>query len=137
MVEAGPSRDPPMSHFRIRRRHSYVMTTPAQLTDSSDVHEPRWHGLAWLLAVAERRQMIDDQLAGLDEETRRHHREALVTEHAHAAVEDRRFDHRRVASGLHGISTCRRAADERGDSFALEVALFRVARALLDRLTQR
>lgn len=112
------------------------MTTPVQLTDVSDVHDPRWHVLAWLLAVAQRRHMIDHQLAGVDDETRRHRREALMTEHAHAAVEDPRFDHGRVASGLHGIATCRTAAEARGESFALEVALFRVALTLLDRLTR-
>ena len=111
------------------------MTTPTQLTDFSDVHEPRWHGLAWLLAVAQRRQMINEQLAGVDDETRRHCRQALVTEHAHAAVEDPRFDHWRVASGLR-VATCRTAAEARGQTFAIEVALFRVARTLLDRLTQ-
>ena len=112
------------------------MTTPAQLTDFSDVHQPRWHGLAWLLAVAQRRQMINEQLAGVDDETRRDCRQVLVTEHAHASVEDPRFDHWRVASGLHVVATCRAAAEARGQTFAIEMALFRVARTLLDRLTQ-
>jgi hypothetical protein len=112
------------------------MTTPAQFTDFSDVHDPRWHVLAWLLAVAQRRQIIDGQLEVVDDETRPHRREALVTEHAHAAVEDPRFDHWRVVSGLHNIATCRTAVETRGEAFAVELALFRVARSLLDRLTR-
>jgi len=111
------------------------MTTPVQLTDSSDIHEPRWHGLAWLLAVAQRRQAIEDQLSGLDGEARRQRRAALLTDHAHAAVEDPSFDHRRVVAGLNGIATCRTAAEERGEDFAIEVALYRVAHALLERVT--
>jgi hypothetical protein len=104
--------------------------TPTRLADVADVHQPIHDtspGAAWLLATAARAAEVQQQLA------EGHERGTLVTLHAHYAVEDRRFDPCKVAADLH-VPLCRRARAT-GNQFAASVALFRVARTMLDELT--
>jgi hypothetical protein len=104
--------------------------TPDSLADVADVHHPiapASPGAAWLMATAARAAQVEQQVA------QGHRREALVTLHAHYSIEDPHHDLRRVAADL-GVPLCRRAcAQDHG--FAVQVALFRVARSLLDKLT--
>jgi hypothetical protein len=83
-------------------------------------------GGAWLMATAARAAEAQQQLA----EGR--HRDVLLTLHAHYAVEDPHHDLRRVAADLR--VPLGRPAKAKGQAFAAEVALFRVARRLLDEL---
>jgi hypothetical protein len=84
-------------------------------------------GGTWLVATAARAAQIEQQLA------EGHHHASLVTLHAHYAVEDPRHDPRKVAADLR--VPVRRQRPGQGCGFAAEVALFRVARDLLDGLT--
>jgi hypothetical protein len=100
------------------------------LVDIAGVHHPSREaspGGAWLMDTAARAAQIEQQLA----EGHRH--AALVTLHAHYAIEDARHDPRKVAADLR-VPLCRQRR-EQGCGFAAEVALFGVARVLLDRLT--
>jgi hypothetical protein len=84
-------------------------------------------GAAWLLATAARAAEVQQQVA------EGHDRHTVVTLQAHYAVEDQSFDPCRVAADLH-VPLCHRARTS-GQEFAASIALFRVARGLLDRLT--
>lgn len=104
--------------------------TPKRLAEVAHVHHPIGDaspGAAWLMATAARAAEIQQLLA------ERHNRETLLTLHAHHAIEDRHFDPCKVAADLR-VSLCHRA-QATGQRFAAEVALFRVARSLLDTLT--
>ena len=104
--------------------------TPESLADAADVRHPVGStspGAAWLMATATRAAQVEQQVA------EGHRRDALVTLHAHYAIEDPHHDLRRVAADLR-VPLCHRAGAQ-GPGFAVEVALFRVARSLLDRLT--
>lgn len=107
-----------------------LASTPDRLADVADVHEPisdASPGAAWLLSTAARAAEVHQQLA------EGHARDTIITLHAHYAVEDPRFDPRKVAADLH-VPLCHRA-QATGQAFAASVALFRVARGLLDKLT--
>jgi hypothetical protein len=104
--------------------------TPNQLADVAHVHHPLHDtspGAAWLMVTAARAAEVQQRLA------ERHDRDPLLTLHAHYAVEDPHFDSCKVAADLH-VPLCHRARAT-GQRFAAEVALFRVARSLLDKLT--
>jgi hypothetical protein len=104
--------------------------TPERLADVADVHRPNADtspGAAWLVATATRAAEVQQLLA------ERHNRDTLLTLQAHYAVEDPHFDPCKVAADLH--VPVRNRARATGQRFAAEVALFRVARSLLDRLT--
>jgi hypothetical protein len=115
------------------RYASSRLAAPSELTD---VAAPQGHGLAWLLAAAQRADAINQHVANVGDASRQGRcRSVFVTEHAHRAVEDPRFDHCRVAVGLH-LKLCPTTAHSHSGNFAIEVALFRVAYSLLDRLTR-
>lgn len=104
--------------------------TPVRLADVAGVQHPEDDtspGAAWLRATAARAAQVQQQLA------ERNDRDAVLRLHAHYAVEDPHFDPLPVAADL------RVPVDLRGRTpstrFAAEVALFDVARNLLDRLT--
>jgi hypothetical protein len=104
--------------------------TPGQLATEAHVDQPTGvtsPGAAWLMATAARAAEIQQQLAegGC--------RDALLTLHAHYAIEDPRYDLDAVAVDL-AVPLCPCARQE-GHGFAVEVALFRVARSLLDKMT--
>lgn len=104
--------------------------TPEQLATEAHVDQPTGlgsPGSAWLMATAARAAEIQQQLAEGE------CRDALLTLHAHYAVEDPRHDLDEVAADL-GVPLCR-GAQRAGYGFAVEVALFRVARSLLDKMT--
>jgi hypothetical protein len=104
--------------------------TPDQLATDAHVHGPTGissPGAAWLVATAARAAEVQQQLA------EGHRRDALLTLHAHYAIEDPRHDLDDVAADL-DLPLCHHA-HERGRRFAVEVALFRVARSLLDKMT--
>jgi hypothetical protein len=104
--------------------------TPDQLATDAHLNGPTGTtspGAAWLMDIAARAAEVQQQLA----EGQR--RDALVTLHAHYAIEDPRHDLDQVAADL-DLPLCDRAG-ERGQGFAVEVALFRAARSLLDKLT--
>jgi hypothetical protein len=104
--------------------------TPAGLADVAHVGEPirdSSPGAAWLMATAARAAEIQQQLA------EGHDRDSVVTSHAHYAIEDAHFDPCQVAADLR-VPLCHRARST-GQEFAASVALFRVARSLLDKLT--
>jgi hypothetical protein len=104
--------------------------TPARLADVAGVQNPvndTSPGAAWLLSTAARAAEVQQQVA------EHHDRATLLTLHAHYAVEDPHFDPRRVAADLH-VPVDHRGRTT-GQRFAAEVALFHVARILLDRLT--
>jgi hypothetical protein len=104
--------------------------TADRLADAAKVHQPIHDtspGAAWLVATAARAAEVQQQLA------EGHNRATLVTLHAHYAVEDPSFDPRKVAADLH-VPMYHRPRTS-GQEFAASVALFRVARGLLDRLT--
>jgi hypothetical protein len=104
--------------------------TPDQLATDAHLNGPTGAtspGAAWLMDIAARAAEVQQQLA----EGQR--RDALVTLHAHYAIEDPRHDLDEVATDL-DLPLCDRAR-ERGHGFAVEVALFRAARSLLDKLT--
>jgi hypothetical protein len=104
--------------------------TPDQLATAAHVNGPTGitsPGAAWLMAIAARAAEVQQQLA------EGHRRDALVTLHAHYAIEDPRHDLDEVAADL-DLPLCHHARD-RGHGFAVEVALFRAARSLLDKLT--
>ena len=104
--------------------------TADRLADAAKVHQPIHDtspGAAWLMATAARAAEVQQQLA------EGHNRATLVTLHAHYAVEDPSFDPCMVAADLH-VPLYHRARAS-GQQFAASVALFRVARGLLDRLT--
>jgi hypothetical protein len=100
------------------------------------VHVARLHhsigdappGVDWLMATAARAAEVQQQLAEGGP-----NRDALVTLHAHHAVEDPRYDPGEVVADL-DVSVCD-LARTCGRRFAAEVALFRIARSLLDELT--
>jgi hypothetical protein len=104
--------------------------TPDRLADVARVRHPMRHsspGAAWLMAAGARAAEVHQQLA------EGHNRDTLLTLHAHYAVEDPHFDPCKVAADLR-VPLCHRARAT-GQRFAAEVALFRVARSLLDELT--
>jgi hypothetical protein len=104
--------------------------TPDRLADAADVRRPIGDsspGAAWLMATAAHAAEVQQQLA------EGHKRDTLLTLHAHYAIEDSRYDPCKVAADL-GVRLCHRAHTT-GHRFAAEVALFRVARGLLDNLT--
>jgi hypothetical protein len=104
--------------------------TPDHLAEVAHVRPPLGDGspgAAWLLATAARAAEVQQQMA------EGHTRETLLTLHAHYAIEDPRFNPRKVTADL-GVPLCHRARAT-GHGFAAEVALFRVARSLLDHLT--
>jgi hypothetical protein len=104
--------------------------TPDQLASEAQVHGPTGvtsPGAAWLMATATRAAEVQQQIA------EGHCRDALLTLHAHYAIEDPRHDLHDVAADLE-LPLCHHAHG-RGHGFAVEVALFRVARSLLDKLT--
>ena len=104
--------------------------TPDQLATEAHVDQPTGvtsPGASWLMATAARAAEIQQQLA------EGQCRDALLTLHAHYAIEDPRHDLDEVAADLE-VPLCR-SARQRGHAFAAEVALFRVARSLLDKLT--
>jgi hypothetical protein len=104
--------------------------TPDRLADVAQVHNPidtSSPGAAWLMAAAARAAEVQQQVA----EGR--NRDELLTLHAHYSIEDPHFDPREVAADL-DVPLCQRAHTT-GECFAAEVALFRVARSLLDNLT--
>jgi hypothetical protein len=104
--------------------------TPDQLATDAHVQGPTGvssPGAAWLVATAARAAEVHQQLA------EGHSRDALLTLHAHYAIEDPRHDLDEVAADL-DLPLCHHA-HERGNGFAVEVALFRAARSLLDTLT--
>ena len=104
--------------------------TPGGLAEAALVHDPvstTSPGAAWLVAIAARAAQVEQQLA------EGHRRDNLLTLHAHYAIEDPHHDLRKVAADLR-MPLCHRATDT-GHGFAAQVALFRVARRLLDELT--
>ena len=104
--------------------------SPDRLADEANVQRPisdTSPGAAWLVATAARAAAVQQQLA------ERHNRDTILTLHAHYAIEDPHFDPRKVAADLH-VPLCH-GARTTGQRFAAEVALFRVARILLDELT--
>jgi hypothetical protein len=104
--------------------------TADRLADAAKVHQPIHDtspGAAWLMATAARAAEVQQQLA------EGHNRATLVTLHAHYAVEDPSLDPCMVAADLH-VPLHHRGRTS-GQQFAASVALFRVARGLLDRLT--
>jgi hypothetical protein len=104
--------------------------TPDQLAIEARVDHPAGitsPGASWLTATAARSAEIRQQVA----EGQR--RDALLTLHAHYAIEDPRHDLDAVAADLE-VQVCP-CARQKGHGFAAEVALFRVARSLLDKLT--
>jgi hypothetical protein len=104
--------------------------TPDRLAEAADVRRPVGDtspGAAWLMATAARAAEVQQQLA------EGHTRETLLTLHAHYAIEDPHLNPCRVVADL-GLRLCHRA-HATSDRFAAEVALFRVARSLLDNLT--
>jgi hypothetical protein len=104
--------------------------TPADLADVVHVDHPirdTSPGAAWLMATAARAAEVQQQIA------QGHSRDTLVSLHAHYAIEDPHIDHCTVAADLH-VPLCHRARAS-GQQFAASVALFRVARSLLDKLT--
>jgi hypothetical protein len=104
--------------------------TPAHLADVAHVGHPvrdTSPGAAWLTATAARAAEVQQQV------TEGHSRDTLVTLYAHYAVEDPHFDPCKVAADLH-VPLCHRAQTT-GQQFAASVALFRLARSLLDKLT--
>jgi hypothetical protein len=104
--------------------------TPNQLASQAHVDPPTGitsPGAAWLLATAARAAEIQQQLA------EGQCRDALLTLHAHNAIEDPRHDLDEVTADL-GVPLCPHAR-RTGHGFATEVALFRLARSLLDKLT--
>jgi hypothetical protein len=106
--------------------------SPDRLADEAHVQRPisdTSPGAAWLVATAARAAAVQQQLA------ERHDRDTILTLHAHYAIEDPHFDPRKVAADLQ-VPLCHRARAI-GQLFAAEVALFRVARTLLDELTTR
>ena len=107
-----------------------VLQTPGRLASVADVHHPTGDtspGAAWLMATATRVAEVQQRVA------ERHSRDTLLTLQAHYAVEEPHLDPCRVAADLH-VPLCHRARAN-GQRFAAEVALFRVARRLLDKLT--
>ena len=104
--------------------------TPHRLADVAQVGHPIGDaspGAAWLMATAARGAQVQQQVA------QHHDRDTLLTLHARYSIEDRRFDPCTVAADLHVPQ--RHGAEATGQRFAAEVALFRVARRLLDELT--
>jgi hypothetical protein len=104
--------------------------TPHHLANVAQVGHPIGDaspGAAWLMATAARGAEVQQQVA------QHQNRDTLLTLHAHYAIEDRRFDPCKVAADLH--ISLRHRAQATGQRFAAEVALFRVARRLLDELT--
>jgi hypothetical protein len=104
--------------------------TPQRLADMAGVHRPTYDtspGAAWLVATAARAAEVHQQLS------EGHNRDRLVTLHAHYAVQDPHFEPRRVAADLRVPLGHRGRAT--GQRFAADVALFGVARSLIDRLT--
>ena len=104
--------------------------TADHLAGAARVHQPVHDtspGAAWLLVTAARAAEVQQQVA------EGHDRDTIVTLLAHYAVEDQSFDPCVVAADLH-VPLCHRARTS-GQQFAASVALFRVARGLLDRLT--
>lgn len=104
--------------------------TPDQLATEAHVDHPAGvtsPGASWLIATAARAAEIQQQVA----EGQR--RDALLTLHAHYAIEDPHHDLDEVATDLE-VQVCP-CARQKGHGFAAEVALFRVARSLLDKLT--
>ena len=94
------------------------------------VHDPvrtTSPGAVWLVAIAARAAQVALELA------EGHRRGNLLTLHAQYAIEDLHHDLCKVAADLR-VPLCHRAA-EAGHGFAAQVALFRVARILLDELT--
>lgn len=104
--------------------------TVDELATDCRVHRPAAasSGVAWLMDTAARAAEIQQQLA------EGHRRDRLLTLHAHYAIEDPRYDPTEVAADLE-LALCHGARDN-GGAFAAEVALFRVARSLLDTLTR-
>ena len=104
--------------------------TSDHLAGAAHVHQPIHDtspGAAWLLATAARAAQVQQLVA------EGHDRDTVVTLLAHYAVEDQNFDPCVVAVDLH-VPLCHRARTS-GQQFAASVALFRVARGLLERLT--
>ena len=104
--------------------------TPHHLADVAQVGRPTGDaspGAAWLMATAARGAEVQQQVA------QHHNRNTLLTLHAHYAIEDRRFDPFKVAADLR--VPLRHRAQGTDQRLAAEVALFRVARRLLDELT--
>ena len=104
--------------------------TPNHLATEAHVDQPTGvasPGASWLMATAARAAEVQQQLA----EGRC--RDALLNLHAHYAIEDPRHDLDEVAADL-DVPLCP-GARQNGHDFAAEVALFRVARSLLDKLT--
>jgi hypothetical protein len=104
--------------------------TPHDLAEVAQVGRPSGDaspGAAWLMATAARGAEVQQQVA------QHHNRDTLLTLHAHYSIEDRRFDPCQVAADLHIAQPHRAQATARRS--AAEVALFRVARRLLDELT--
>jgi hypothetical protein len=104
--------------------------TPVGLADVAHVGEPIEDcspGAAWLIATAARAAEIQQQVA------EGNNRDSVVTLPAHYAIEDAHFDSCEVAADLQ-VPMCHRARST-GQEFAASVALFRVARSLLDKLT--
>jgi hypothetical protein len=104
--------------------------TPDQLATEAHVDQPTGvasPGAAWLMATAARAAEIQQQLAEGER------RDALLTLQAHYAIEDPRYDLDAVAADL-AVPLCP-GARQGGHGFAVEVALFRVARSLLDKMT--
>jgi hypothetical protein len=104
--------------------------TADHLAGAARVHQPIHDaspGAAWLLATAARAAQVQQLVAeGRDRDT-------VVTLLAHYSVEDQSFDPCVVAADLR-VPLCHRARTS-GQEFAASVALFRVARGLLERLT--
>jgi hypothetical protein len=104
--------------------------TSNRIVDVAQGHDPidtTSPGAAWLMATGARAPQVQQQLAeGGD-------RHELVALHAHYAIEDRHFDPCEVVADLDVPLCCH--AHVSGERFAAEVALFRVARSLLDNLT--
>lgn len=104
--------------------------TPDQLAAEARVDHPTGvtsPGASWLIATAARAAEIQQQVA----EGQR--RDTLLTLYAHYAIEDPRHDLDEVAADLE-VQVCP-SAQQKGHGFAAEVAMFRVARSLLDKLT--
>jgi hypothetical protein len=134
-VTSGPPRHPPAPALAgVPRARSFWLTTETKtLAELAGVRAPLGNdspGARWLQATAARAARVSSLVAAGKT------RENVVWLHAHHAVEDLGHDTLRVASDL-SVRVRRSHINKHEARFAAEVALFPVARALLERLSEK
>jgi hypothetical protein len=134
-VESGPPRHPPTPPpAGAPRAMSFWLTAETRtLAELARVWEPLGNdspGARWLRATAARAARVSSLAAAGKT------RENVVRLHAHHAVEDLGHDTLRVASDLN-VRVRRSRINQHETRFAAEVALFPVARLLLERLSEQ